>query len=64
MELTKQEIGMGLVVATCTCCGNVYKTHGMVNACFYSTNPGFGCSKCQGIARGESNYERQRRGLK
>ena len=49
MTLTDQEIGMGIVIATCKCCGNVYKTHKLSNACNYSLTPNFGCDECQGI---------------
>ena len=49
MQLTEQEIGIGLMVVTCKCCGHVYKAHQAMNACSYSLNPNFGCIKCQGI---------------
>ena len=49
MNLTEQEIGMGLMVVTCKCCGNVHKAHKQMNACSYSLTPNFGCAKCQGV---------------
>ena len=51
MKLTEQERGLGLVVVTCTCCGNVHKAHEMNNACSYSLRPNYGCNECQGIPR-------------
>ena len=48
MRLTDQEIGAGLVITRCTCCGHVYKTHMTSNACAFSLTPGFGCHECQG----------------
>ncbi len=49
MNLSEQEIRMGLMVVRCTCCGNIHKAHGMQNACSYSIQPNYGCEKCQGI---------------
>ena len=49
MNLSQQEIGLGLIVVTCTCCGNVHKAHKMNNACSYSLRPNYGCNACQGI---------------
>lgn len=49
MKLTDQEVGLGLVVVTCKCCGEVYKAHGLQNACTYGATPNYGCDKCQGI---------------
>lgn len=50
MKLTSQEVAMGCIVVTCSCCGNVYKTHKLANSLVYSLRPGFGCYKCQGVA--------------
>lgn len=58
MRLTEQERGMGLVVATCKCCGNVYKTHQMANSLTHGMTPNFGCSECQGVPP-KSNIQRQ-----
>ncbi len=49
MELSEQEKGMGLMIVTCTCCGNVHKAHQASNALTYSLTPNYGCMKCQGI---------------
>ncbi len=49
MEITDQEIGMGVIVVTCKCCGNVYKAHQLSNACAYSMTPNYGCEKCKGV---------------
>lgn len=49
MKLTEQEIGMGLILVTCACCGEVNKAHKMNNACSFSLTPNYGCCKCQGI---------------
>jgi hypothetical protein len=49
MRLTEQEVGIGLMIVTCKCCGEVYKAHIQMNACTYSLNPNFGCDKCQGV---------------
>lgn len=49
MILTDQERGMGLLVVTCLCCGNVYKAHQMSNALSYSLIPNYGCEKCKGV---------------
>ena len=48
MNLSKKEIGMGLVVVTCSCCGNVHKAHKTSNACAYGP-PNYGCYQCQGM---------------
>ena len=50
MKLSEQEIGMGLMIVVCKCCGNVYKAHGLSNALAYNLTPNFGCEKCQGFA--------------
>lgn len=57
MKLAEQERAMGLMVTTCKCCGEVYKTHQMANACGYSLTPGYGCQKCQGVAPRQSQLE-------
>jgi len=63
MRLTEQEIGMGLMVITCKCCGNVHKAHKMSNALAYSLTPNFGCNKCQGIVPAERNIAAQARAV-
>jgi len=63
MKLTEQERGMGLMVVTCSCCGNIYKAHQMNNSLAYNLTPNFGCSKCQGILPKENMAERQAKAL-
>jgi len=58
MRLTDQERGMGYLVATCKCCGNIYKTHQMANSLIFSMTPGFGCGECQGVLP-KSNIQMQ-----
>ena len=57
MNLSQQEIGMGLIIATCTCCGNVHKAQKMQNACSYSLRPNYGCNACQGIPPRQSQRD-------
>ena len=63
MKLTEQERGMGLVVVTCLCCGEVYKAHQQENACGYSLTPNFGCRKCQGVVPEIDRIKAQRAAL-
>jgi len=53
MRLTPQDIGVGLMVVTCKCCGNVYKTHESCNALAYSLISNFGCHECTGLIKNE-----------
>ena len=63
MLLTDQEIGMGIMVVSCKCCGNVYKAHSTANACTYSLIPNFGCPKCLGVPSGTSQQDALGEGL-
>ena len=63
MGLTEQEIGMGLLVVTCKCCGNEYKAHMASNSLTYSFTPNYGCSKCQGVMPESVRIAAQRQAL-
>jgi len=64
MKLSDQERMQGIVVATCKCCGNVFKTHEEANACGYSLNPWFGCRDCQGVVPKQRLVDAQKAGLR
>ena len=57
LTLSEQEIGMGLMIAKCTCCGNAHKAHIAQNACSYSMLPNYGCKQCQGIPKQTTQAE-------
>lgn len=63
MNLTEQEIEMGLMVVTCKCCGSAHKAHKEMNACSYSFTPNFGCAKCQGVTPKNRVIAAQAKGL-
>jgi RNase P subunit RPR2 len=49
VELTEREKGMGLMIVTCLCCGETYKTQEANNAMTFSLTPNYGCAKCKGV---------------